>query len=166
MDQPIEDGLEERAPVAFDSSDSDYEAEEPSYGAAEEGKLPARRLRPFAWSWRKFAAFAGPGWLMSLAYLVEAGAIPQNVTAAARRGEAHRRDERRQAPQRGHLKAASCRISGSPCLAGFPCGTFTSSSTSCRCLTERELPVWACSLSLCSLCRRSSRSTLNAARHH
>ena len=28
-----------------------------------------RRLRPFAWSWRKFAAFAGPGWLMSLAYL-------------------------------------------------------------------------------------------------
>lgn len=31
MDQPIEDGLEERAPVAFDSSDSDYEAEEPSY---------------------------------------------------------------------------------------------------------------------------------------
>ena len=69
MDQPIEDGLEERAPVAFDSSDSDYEAEEPSYGAAEEGKLPTRRLRPFAWSWRKFAAFAGPGWLMSLAYL-------------------------------------------------------------------------------------------------
>ena len=57
--------------------------------------------------------------------VVEAGPITQCIGARGRRGEAHRRDKRRQAPQRGHLKAASCRISGSPCLAGFPCGMFT-----------------------------------------
>ena len=62
--------------------------------------------------------------------VVEAGAVSQNVGTTARRGEAHRRDERRQAPQRGHLgELAGRRISGSPCLAGFPCSTFTSSST-------------------------------------
>ena len=38
MDQPIEDGLEERAPVAFDSSDSDYASEPDLYASGSDSE--------------------------------------------------------------------------------------------------------------------------------